>query len=60
VAYFCPSCQAKRSALFAEHVITEILEPVPHRRRFLGDLIYASTARRVRHTVEVPALLVRA
>jgi len=28
---FCPSCQAKRSALFAEHVITEILEPVPHR-----------------------------
>ena len=28
---FCPSCQAKRSALFAEHVVTEILEPVPHR-----------------------------
>ena len=28
---FCPSCQAKRSTLFAEHVITEILEPVPHR-----------------------------
>jgi len=28
---FCPSCQGKRSALFAEHVVTEILEPVPHR-----------------------------
>jgi hypothetical protein len=28
---FCPSCQAKRSALFAEHVITEIIESVPHR-----------------------------
>jgi len=28
---FCPSCQAKRSARFAAHVITEILEPVPHR-----------------------------
>jgi hypothetical protein len=27
---FCPSCQAKRSALFAEHGVTEILEPVPH------------------------------
>ncbi len=27
----CPSCQAKRSALFAEHVITELLEPVLHR-----------------------------
>ena len=28
---FCPSCQARRSALFAEHVVTELLEPVPHR-----------------------------
>lgn len=28
---FYPSCQAKRSGLFAEHVITELLEPVPHR-----------------------------
>ena len=28
---FCPSCQAKRSALFAEHLVSEILEPVPHR-----------------------------
>ncbi len=25
------SCQAKRSALFAEKLVTEILEPVPHR-----------------------------
>ena len=31
-----------------------------HGHRFLGDLIYGSTARRVRHTVEVPVLLVRA
>jgi hypothetical protein len=29
---FCPSCQAKRSALFAEHIVTETLEPVPHHR----------------------------
>ncbi|MFQ5948847.1 MAG: transposase [Acidimicrobiia bacterium] len=28
---FCPSCQAKRSALFAEKLVTEILEQVPHR-----------------------------
>ena len=27
----CPSCWAKRSALFAEHLVTEILEPVAHR-----------------------------
>ena len=31
-----------------------------HGHRFLGDLIYGSTARRVRHTIEVPVLLVRA
>ena len=31
-----------------------------HGHRFLGDLIYGSTARRVRHTVQVPVLLVRA
>ena len=28
---FCSSCQAKRSALFAERLVEEILEPVPHR-----------------------------
>ena len=28
---FCPSCQAKRSALFAEKLSEEILAPVPHR-----------------------------
>ena len=28
---FCPSCQAKRSALFAEHLESEVLAPVPHR-----------------------------
>jgi len=31
-----------------------------HGHRFLGDLIYGSTANRVRHTVEIPVLLVRA
>jgi len=31
-----------------------------HGHRFLGDLIYGSTANRVRHTVQVPVLLVRA
>jgi len=28
---FCSSCQAKRSALFAERLVEDILEPVPHR-----------------------------
>lgn len=28
---FCPSCQAKRAALFAEKLADEILAPVPHR-----------------------------
>ena len=28
---FCPSCQAKRGALFAERLAEEILAPVPHR-----------------------------
>ena len=27
----CPSCQAKRSALFAEWLVEEVLLPVPHR-----------------------------
>jgi len=31
-----------------------------HGHRFLGDLIYGSIASRVRHTVEIPVLLVRA
>lgn len=31
-----------------------------HGHRFLGDLIYGSTASRVRHTVEIPVLLLRA
>ena len=28
---FCPSCQAKRAALFAERLVEEILAPVAHR-----------------------------
>jgi len=28
---FCSSCQAKRSVLFAEKLVTEVLAPVPHR-----------------------------
>ena len=31
-----------------------------HGHRFLGDLIYGSTASRVRHTVQIPVLLLRA
>jgi nucleotide-binding universal stress UspA family protein len=31
-----------------------------HGHRFLADLILGSTARKVRHEVEVPVLLVRA
>ena len=28
---FCPSCQAKRAALFAEHLVEDVLSDVPHR-----------------------------
>ena len=28
---FCPSCQAKRAALFAEHLVEDVLFYVPHR-----------------------------
>ena len=28
---FCPSCQAKRAALFAEKLVEEVLAKVPHR-----------------------------
>jgi nucleotide-binding universal stress UspA family protein len=31
-----------------------------HGHRFVGDLIYGSTASRVRHTVQIPVLLLRA
>ncbi len=31
-----------------------------HGHRFLGDLIYGSTANKVRHTVDIPVLLLRA
>ena len=31
-----------------------------HGHRFLGDLIYGSTANRVRHTVTIPVLILRA
>ncbi|NMC61576.1 MAG: transposase, partial [SAR324 cluster bacterium] len=27
----CPSCAAKRAVLFAEHLASEVLKPVPHR-----------------------------
>ena len=30
-----------------------------HGHRFLGDLIYGSTSHRVRHTVQIPVLLLR-
>ncbi|MDQ7007417.1 MAG: transposase zinc-binding domain-containing protein [Acidobacteriota bacterium] len=32
---FCPSCQAKRAALFAEKLVTEVLAPVPRRHLIL-------------------------
>ncbi len=28
---FCPSCQAKHAALFAEHLVEDVLSPVAHR-----------------------------
>ncbi len=38
----------------------ELIAMSTHGHRFLSDLIYGSTATRVRHLVEVPVLLLRA
>ena len=44
----------------AEERHVDLIAMSTHGHRFLADLILGSTARKVRHTVEVPVLLVRA
>lgn len=45
--------------LAAQHGV-DLIAMSTHGHRFLADLIYGSTARKVRHTVDVPVLLLRA
>jgi nucleotide-binding universal stress UspA family protein len=44
----------------AQETGADLIAMSTHGHRFLGDLIYGSTASRVRHTVQIPVLLVRA
>jgi nucleotide-binding universal stress UspA family protein len=44
----------------AERSGVDLIAMSTHGHRFLGDLIYGSTADKVRHTVDVPVLLLKA
>ena len=44
----------------AQETGADLIAMSTHGHRFLGDLIYGSTASRVRHTVQIPVLLLRA
>jgi nucleotide-binding universal stress UspA family protein len=44
----------------AQDTGADLIAMSTHGHRFLGDLIYGSTANRVRHTVQIPVLLLRA
>jgi nucleotide-binding universal stress UspA family protein len=44
----------------AEASGVDLIAMSTHGHRFLGDLVYGSTANKVRHTVEIPVLLLRA
>jgi nucleotide-binding universal stress UspA family protein len=44
----------------AQETGADLIAMSTHGHRFLGDLIYGSTASRVRHIVQVPVLLLRA
>ena len=44
----------------AHETSADLIAMSTHGHRFLGDLIYGSTASRVRHTVQIPVLLLRA
>ena len=44
----------------AHEANVDLIAMSTHGHRFLGDLIYGSTASRVRHTVRIPVLLLRA
>jgi len=43
----------------AQEAGADLIAMSTHGHRFLGDLIYGSTASRVRHTVHIPVLLLR-
>ena len=43
----------------AQETGADLIAMSTHGHRFLGDLIYGSTANRVRHTVQIPVLLLR-
>ena len=44
----------------AERSGVDLIAMSTHGHRFLGDLIYGSTADKVRHTVDIPVLLLKA
>ena len=44
----------------AERSGCDLIAMSTHGHRFLGDLIYGSTADKVRHTVDIPVLLLKA
>lgn len=44
----------------AEDKHVDLIAMSTHGHRFLADLLFGSTARKVRHTVEIPVLLVKA
>jgi len=44
----------------AQQTGADLIAMSTHGHRFLGDLIYGSTADRVRHTVQIPVLLLKA
>ena len=44
----------------AEKSGSDLIAMSTHGHRFLGDLIYGSTADKVRHTVDIPVLLLKA
>lgn len=44
----------------AESIGADLIAMSTHGHRFLADLVYGSTAAKVRHTVEIPVLLLKA
>lgn len=44
----------------AEQGGVDLIAMSTHGHRFLADLVYGSTARKVRHTVDIPVLLLKA
>lgn len=48
------------SIKLAEQRGADLIAKSTHGHRFLADLILGSTAHKIRHTVEIPVLLLRA